>query len=192
MVKVKLDLVNQGHGYVELELQKARYSNYRLAIQLIHIVSGELWATLTINLPEDELDEGEFFVQAWGENKDTAHALLTQTDLFVDTFRTVPTEFVEADVWKFANPKTLDNMDRYGARRTRKDWSHISEPVKELQNGMAKQMFGMTIDEAHEQEVCIQCKRSADDHIYSLQGYREYHLSALCEICFDKLEAHDA
>ena len=113
MVKVKLDLIEQGHGYVELELQKAKYSNGRLAIQLIHIVSAELWATLTVNLPEDELDDGEFFVKAWSENKDTAQALLEQTGVFVDTFRSVPTGFVEAEVWKFADPRTLDSMNEY-------------------------------------------------------------------------------
>jgi hypothetical protein len=113
MVKVKLNLVKEGRGYVELELQKARYSNNRLAIQLIHIVSGQLWATLTVNLPEDELDDGEFFVKAWSENTDTAQALLEQTGVFVDTFKSVPTGFVEAEVWKFADPKTLDSMNEY-------------------------------------------------------------------------------
>ena len=188
MLKVNLDLVNQGHGYVELELQKARYSNNRLAIQLIHIVSGDVWATLTVNLPDDELDEGEFFVKAWEENKYTAHALMTQTDLFVDTFRTVPTGFVEAEVWKFANPKTLDNMDEYGARKAKKDWSHIAESIKNLQNGMAKQTYGMTIDEAQDKFICISCKKPFEGRCFSEEGFKEYRQSALCEICFEKMD----
>lgn len=116
MKKVKLDFVKQGHGHVELELCKTRYSNDRLAIQLIDIASGELWATLTVNLPDSELDDGEFFVKGWAENWNTANALMVQTDLFVDTFKSVPTGFVEAVVWKFADPKTLDNMREYGRR----------------------------------------------------------------------------
>lgn len=116
MVKVKLDLVKQGLGHVELELMKASYSNNRLAIQLIDIPSNEPWAMLTVNLPDATLDDGEFFVKTWAENWNTANALMVQTDLFVDTFKSVPTGYVEAMVWKFADPKTLDNMRQYGRR----------------------------------------------------------------------------
>ena len=184
MVKVNLDLVNQGHGYVELELQKASYSNNRLAIQLIWTQTGEPWATLTVNLPDVELDEGEFFVKAWSENKDTARALMEQTDLFVDTFKTVPTGFVEAEVWKFNNPKTLDFMDVYGAPK--KDCVHIAKPIKMIQDAIAVDMYGMTIDEAHSKFICINCKKPFEGRCFSQAGFKEYKLSALCEICFDK------
>jgi hypothetical protein len=101
---------------VELELQKAKYGNGRLAIQLIDVPSGEPYATLTVNLPDAGLDDGEFFVKTWSENWNVANALMNQTDLFVDTFASVPTGFVEAQVWKFADPKTLDNMRQYGRK----------------------------------------------------------------------------
>lgn len=127
MVKVKLVFSNFNNveqaeeledlfNGVELELQKAKYGNGRLAIQLIHTESGEPWATLTVNVPNAELDDGEFFVKTWSENWNTANALMEQTDLFIDTFRSVPTGFVEAVVWKFADPKTLDTMRQYGRR----------------------------------------------------------------------------
>jgi hypothetical protein len=113
MVKVKLDLIAQGHGYVELELKKAKYSNNRLAIRLIHIVSEEPWCTLTTNLPDRNLKDGEFFVKAWSENKATANALMSQTQLFEDMFIDTPTGFVTAEVWKFTDPKTLDKMREF-------------------------------------------------------------------------------
>lgn len=74
------------------------YDNDRLAIQLFKDL--EPYATITVNLPNDYLDEGEFFVKTWAENEDIT-AILKQSDIFIDTGRRVSTGFVQAEVWRF-------------------------------------------------------------------------------------------
>lgn len=45
----------------------------------------------------------------------------------------------------------------------------------------------MNISEAHENEKCIYCNQNIDGRIYSETGLKEYEISGICEICFDKL-----
>lgn len=47
--------------------------------------------------------------------------------------------------------------------------------------------FGMTAAEAIERGVCIRCKNSAAERIYSIIGKEEYKISGLCELCFDEI-----
>ena len=107
MVKVELKM---REGLVELELRRGQYQSNRMAIQLIYLKTGEPWIVLTVNLPENELGVDEFFVKTWSENTETTDALLDQTDLFVDTLQSIPVGFVDASVWKFADPKTFGKM----------------------------------------------------------------------------------
>ena len=96
---------------VKLELTKSRYTdNNRLALILNHVDSGELWCVLTVNMPNDSLEEGEFFVKTWSENADTTTALIEQTNLFENTGRIVPAGYANACVWKFKSPETLSQM----------------------------------------------------------------------------------
>jgi hypothetical protein len=110
MINVKLNI--SGIGIIELELKKGKYMNGRLVIWLEE-QTGVPWCKLTVNLPDDNLEDGEFFVKTWSENADTTTALIEQTDLFENTGRIVPTGSANACVWKFKNPKTLDQMRGY-------------------------------------------------------------------------------
>ena len=110
MITVMLKIKDMGFKPVELELRKGKYTNGHLAIRLIETKSKEPWCDLTVCLVDAELDDGEFFVKTWSENADTTTALIEQTDLFVNTGRIVPTGFVNANVWKFKDPTTLDKM----------------------------------------------------------------------------------
>jgi hypothetical protein len=59
--------------------------------------------------------------------------------------------------------------------------------LKEFKNTMAKGIFGMTVDEAHEKGICIDCNEPALPKCYSPAGKREYQISGMCEQCFDKM-----
>ena len=86
--------------YGEASVERGEYGNGRLAIQLVDAETEEPIANLTVNLPDEELAEGEFFVKTWSENQPIAAAALA-SGLFQDTGRRVPTGFVEAQVWRF-------------------------------------------------------------------------------------------
>lgn len=68
--------------------------------------------------------------------------------------------------------------------------------LTKLANGLAKNVFGLTMYEAHQQGVCVSCKKpifysptqkaEKEGHIYSVAGQNEYRITALCEYCFDK------
>ena len=51
--------------------------------------------------------------------------------------------------------------------------------------GLAKELYGMTKQEAIRAGVCIDCKKNAK--WYSPAGKQEYFISGLCEYCFDKI-----
>lgn len=69
----------------------------------------------------------------------------------------------------------------------------------DLLNHAAKQTFGMTLQDAHSKGICIQCKEpvlvmAADgtskynpELFYSPAGKKEWHISGMCENCFDNL-----
>ena len=69
----------------------------------------------------------------------------------------------------------------------RVDVVHISQPLKEWQDGIAKAAFGMTKAECQEATICISCKMPVINRIQSDAGWREYGISGLCEICFDSI-----
>ena len=66
---------------------------------------------------------------------------------------------------------------------------------------MAKQTFGMTIEDAHSRGICIRCQEpalvmSADgtskhnpELFYSPAGKKEWNMSGMCEKCFDNMFA---
>ncbi len=59
--------------------------------------------------------------------------------------------------------------------------------LNEVVDDFSKSLFGMTIQEALDKEVCIICKWYAYDNIYSVAGVKEYIKSGLCEDCFDEM-----
>lgn len=56
---------------------------------------------------------------------------------------------------------------------------------------VARLAFGMTKREAHEQGVCIRCKRPIARVVKTEVGRAEYKISAMCEECFDYVTAED-
>lgn len=71
-----------------------------------------------------------------------------------------------------------------------KDLSYVSVmmPAADPAAHIALQLFQLTPTAARAQGICIQCKLPAvAPRIYSDAGQREYNISALCELCFDKI-----
>lgn len=62
--------------------------------------------------------------------------------------------------------------------------------LRDFLNAGYKAAFGITVQEAHEQGICVNCK---EPPTFSTEaGRREYQLSGMCEPCFDKLTPPDA
>jgi len=60
--------------------------------------------------------------------------------------------------------------------------------MKEIKNLLAKGLWGMSIDEAHEKRLCISCKKLIDDIGFPTEADRkEYEISGLCYKCFREL-----
>lgn len=58
--------------------------------------------------------------------------------------------------------------------------------LNKFKDDLARDMFGITKDEAQQLGVCIRCKQPiTPKNIYSPAGHREYVISGLCELCFD-------
>lgn len=76
----------------------------RLAIRLLEF---EAWtagqfspiATLTVNLPDSPLEDGEFFVKGWSENAEIIEDC-RKSGLFIDTGKRARTGFVQAEIWR--------------------------------------------------------------------------------------------
>jgi len=54
---------------------------------------------------------------------------------------------------------------------------------------VAKIIFGMSRSEALEKKICLSCKGDADKKCQSETGKMEYHISGLCEECYDSAVA---
>lgn len=61
----------------------------------------------------------------------------------------------------------------------------------DFKNELAKSAFGITPQEAFARGVCIQCQEDWKPKTHTEAGVREYHISAMCEECFDALWADD-
>ena len=59
--------------------------------------------------------------------------------------------------------------------------------LQEFKTKLAKDIFGETLKEVHEKGICINCKMPALSNCYSELGIKEYHISGLCEKCFDEI-----
>lgn len=58
--------------------------------------------------------------------------------------------------------------------------------LKDFQNNFAKGLFGITIDQAHKDGICIDCKRKIDVKTLEEIDRREYLISGLCPKCYDR------
>lgn len=76
---------------------------YRLtnapAIELVMVDDGELFCTLTCNIPGTILADNEILVKTWSENEEVAECALA-SGLFKDTGKRVSTGFVQAQIWE--------------------------------------------------------------------------------------------
>lgn len=82
----------------DVRLQLGNYANGRTAVELI---SGGLpFGILSVNLPDDPLEDGEIFVKTWSENAAMREPILS-LGIFEDTGKRMPTGFTESEVWRF-------------------------------------------------------------------------------------------
>ncbi len=63
----------------------------------------------------------------------------------------------------------------------------MSDPLKDIRDITAKSAFGMTREEAQAKKVCVNCKLPVEGRIHTPAGHREYHITAMCEVCWDDL-----
>jgi hypothetical protein len=66
-----------------------------------------------------------------------------------------------------------------------------SKEIAECLDGLGAGIFGMTLTEAHEKGVCIDCKEEAVPKCYSEAGCKEYGISGMCEACYDAMFARE-
>jgi len=70
----------------------------------------------------------------------------------------------------------------------------------DIVNRTAKQLYGMTIEDAHSRGLCVRCQEPAlvqidgetqhnPELFYSPAGKKEWNISAMCEKCFDNMFA---
>jgi len=85
-------------GRVTVEVSEYT-NNGRVALILNDAETGEQVTVLTVNLPDATLEEGEFAVKDWTENKSIARDALA-SGYFVDTGKRIATGFVQAPVWR--------------------------------------------------------------------------------------------
>lgn len=57
--------------------------------------------------------------------------------------------------------------------------------LQDFKDDLARAATGLTVAEAHAQEICIVCRKPPT--WYSEAGRREYLISAVCEPCFDAM-----
>ena len=56
---------------------------------------------------------------------------------------------------------------------------------------ISKDIFGMTLKEAHEKNLCISCKSSIESQDLEPIDADEYRISGLCPTCFDRITKGD-
>lgn len=56
-----------------------------------------------------------------------------------------------------------------------------------LKDMVSISIYGMTAGQAQKEGICISCKEPAIGKCYSPAGVKEFHISGLCELCFDRI-----
>lgn len=96
-----------------LHLHVDRYTNGRLALSFWteNEWGPEPFAKVTVNMPEDHLNEGEFFVKDWAENAPLVEHLVAEGWLLAQG-REVLSGYVAPGVYRAGGPlkEFLDNM----------------------------------------------------------------------------------
>jgi len=60
-----------------------------------------------------------------------------------------------------------------------------SKNLEDLANTLSEECFGMSLGEAHEKKICIQCRSKIGTFIDE-PSRMEYEISGLCPTCQDK------
>jgi len=63
--------------------------------------------------------------------------------------------------------------------------------LQDYKDKLSKELYGVTVTEAHEKGVCLQCNLPALPRCYSAAGRKEYRIPGLCEYCFDALTGEE-
>jgi len=60
--------------------------------------------------------------------------------------------------------------------------------LNQLKDIMANSLYGMSVKEALDKLICIDCKKPiTEDSFYSVAGRNEYFITGMCEYCYDKI-----
>lgn len=125
---------------VRMRLETFQYSNGRTAIQVLGWHENDLsmertnehgavedgwepYATITVNLPDADLEADEVVIKNWTENSWVGQLLELMPDVFQDTGKRIKTGFVEAPVWKFTPKPEVTSADECEHEI---DWGSVS------------------------------------------------------------------
>jgi hypothetical protein len=92
-----------GEEFILLPVLSTYSMKDRLAISFLIAESGEPFAAMTVNLPDQHLNEGEVFVKHWSEGAPLFAALISE-GWIEDTGREVLSGFVAPKVCRLAGP----------------------------------------------------------------------------------------
>jgi len=88
---------------VNLELIISKYPNERLAIVAFDLADGCRFGTLTVNVPEFELNEGEIIVKTYSDNEEWVPQVLKNLSKhFIPTGNEVNLGYVTVPIYKFS------------------------------------------------------------------------------------------
>ena len=59
--------------------------------------------------------------------------------------------------------------------------------MQEFLSDLAEFCFGMNIEQAHNQKVCVVCKKKVSLAVLGERDKREYQISGVCPVCFDDM-----
>ncbi len=66
----------------------------------------------------------------------------------------------------------------------------LDNEMNEIDNTVAKALFGMSIDDAKEQGVCLQCKKKVT--LDNMQDILDYDKYTLCKVCYADMRQVEA
>jgi uncharacterized protein (DUF2141 family) len=84
-----------------VDLFLAQYANGSPAVVASVAATGEPFGKLSVNLVDEQLEEGEIAIKTYAENKAFAEAA-RHSGLFIDTRKRVKTGFVRVEIWRLA------------------------------------------------------------------------------------------
>ena len=62
-----------------------------------------------------------------------------------------------------------------------------NKSITTLADKMGEELYGVNPSESMSKGICIDCKEPALSKCYQEAGKKEFYISGLCEVCFDKM-----